>query len=111
MADLHLISNQFLVIRKFVLIRWLLNSQPESFHPTLFHFPEEEEQQDVCISDQGPSKAREKRGIPPPPRDVSVNVTAILNSLAKGYDKRIRPNYGGEYIGENFIALHWICIN
>ena len=27
---------------------------------------------------------------------VSVSVTEILNDLLNGYDKRVRPNYGGE---------------
>ena len=25
-----------------------------------------------------------------------VNISAILNSFQMGYDKRVRPNYGGE---------------
>ncbi len=29
--------------------------------------------------------------------DVSKNVTRVLNQLLKGYDKRIRPNYAGEF--------------
>ena len=30
-------------------------------------------------------------------RSVEVNISAILDSLVRGYDKRIRPNYGGKY--------------
>lgn len=27
-----------------------------------------------------------------------VNISAILDSFSVSYDKRVRPNYGGEYI-------------
>ena len=27
-----------------------------------------------------------------------VNISALLNSFQMGYDKRVRPNYGGEII-------------
>jgi hypothetical protein len=27
-----------------------------------------------------------------------VNISALLNSFQMGYDKRVRPNYGGEFI-------------
>lgn len=26
-----------------------------------------------------------------------VNISAILDSLSVGYDKRVRPNYGGKF--------------
>ncbi len=26
-----------------------------------------------------------------------VNISALLNSFQMGYDKRVRPNYGGEF--------------
>ena len=29
-----------------------------------------------------------------------VNISAILNSFQMGYDKRVRPNYGGESRGK-----------
>ncbi|CAG0880487.1 unnamed protein product [Darwinula stevensoni] len=29
-------------------------------------------------------------------KNMEVNITAILDALQTGYDKRIRPNYGGE---------------
>lgn len=27
-----------------------------------------------------------------------VNISAILDSFSISYDKRVRPNYGGEYL-------------
>jgi len=27
-----------------------------------------------------------------------VNISAILNSFQMGYDKRVRPNYGGKFV-------------
>ena len=29
-----------------------------------------------------------------------VNISAILNSFQMGYDKRVRPNYGGKFVGD-----------
>ena len=29
-----------------------------------------------------------------------VNISAILNSFQMGYDKRVRPNYGGKLVGD-----------
>ena len=29
------------------------------------------------------------------PEDAAVNISAILNQFMVGYDKRVRPNYGG----------------
>ncbi|KAL3277944.1 hypothetical protein HHI36_013285 [Cryptolaemus montrouzieri] len=29
-----------------------------------------------------------------------VNISAILDSFGVSYDKRVRPNYGGKYLGK-----------
>ena len=34
-----------------------------------------------------------------------VNISAILNSFQMGYDKRVRPNYGGKAAHINTINL------
>lgn len=33
-----------------------------------------------------------------------VNISAILDSFSVSYDKRVRPNYGGECFDFNFIV-------
>ena len=39
-----------------------------------------------------------------------VNISAILNSFQMGYDKRVRPNYGGETFGF-FLLNHFKKVN
>ena len=36
-----------------------------------------------------------------------VNISAILNSFQMGYDKRVRPNYGGEWRGAARCGKYW----
>jgi hypothetical protein len=36
-----------------------------------------------------------------------VNISAILNSFQMGYDKRVRPNYGGKVL--LLMAHYFIC--
>lgn len=33
---------------------------------------------------------------------IQNNVTAILDKLQRGYDKRVRPNYGGKFLYHRF---------
>lgn len=34
-----------------------------------------------------------------------VNISAILDSFSVSYDKRVRPNYGGEYVSNSYFFL------
>lgn len=49
--------------------------------------------------------------------DLGKNITKILNAFfSSGYDKRVRPNYGGKrlkirYINRNHFDLHAIISN
>lgn len=42
-----------------------------------------------------------------------VNISAILDSFSVSYDKRVRPNYGGEFFDFSFTLFYgfkWIYI-
>lgn len=39
-----------------------------------------------------------------------VNISAILDSFSVSYDKRVRPNYGGECILYQFIILCFVFL-
>lgn len=39
-----------------------------------------------------------------------VNISAILDSLSVGYDKRVRPNYGGKsWLSGLSVSLIFFC--
>ena len=35
-----------------------------------------------------------------------VNISALLNSFQMGYDKRVRPNYGGKSLPTNWESMN-----
>lgn len=40
-----------------------------------------------------------------------VNISAILDSFSVSYDKRVRPNYGGEYRSSLCWFIHtWVVL-